>query len=339
MGQQHQTPAPSTTTAAFTDVSDAYDQIQPFLTAQFEFRETGINQICNQLNQVDSPSLGMQLLKSGLKIGLAAAAGAVGAFTGGLGWVALGAIGVAFGVGGEIVDGVFAGPSAPAGVEEYRTNRLNVLTSMKARETSAMRTRLNQTDSAGWQRAFADYQSMQNNAALQRTEMNATLDGWMSALNTQTNGTGGSIGEGEEASTDETTGRLFLQGSAHNAGSGVTVGIASASIDGLDNASLRNMYLDRSVRDIGMFIDLAMYQGGEYGALSFNAGQDNIGAEGGTRFRAGLAMLVNSGPVLTGPDYDWSAHWQDGAHAVKAVLDDYTLRDFGITEVSTPSFN
>jgi hypothetical protein len=116
--------------------AEAFDHIQPFLTAQFDFRESGIDSVCNQLNIADGLSMGESLMKSGLKIGLAAAAGAVGAATGGMGWIALGAIGLGFAAGSEIVDAVFSAPGAPAGVEKYRLGRLNVLHEMKARETS-----------------------------------------------------------------------------------------------------------------------------------------------------------------------------------------------------------
>jgi hypothetical protein len=339
MGPQHKNPdTEQVETSQFTGVNDAYDQIQPFLTAQFEYRETGINQICNQLNQADAQGLGMSVLKTGLKLGLAAAAGAVGAATGGLGWVALGAIGLGFGVGGEIVDAIFSDPAAPAGVEEFRTKRLNVLTNMKARETSKLKENLKAKTAPEWERAYADYQAMQTNAALQATEMNSTLDGWMNALNARENGTGGDIGEGSEVGTDMTTGRLFLTGTVGRQGS-VRVGINSANIDGLDNASLRNSYLDRSISDIGMFVDFAFYMNGDYGALQFNAGQDYIGMDGGDRWKSGLGYLTVDGPTIHSPDHDWGADWADGARLVKAVLNDYTLRQFGIREVSTPSLN
>lgn len=345
MGQQRQSQSQaqaqtdSAGASQFDDISDAVDQITPYLTAQFDFREEGVRSVCDSLLQVDPPSIGMQLLKSGLKIGLAAAAGAVGAATGGIGLVAAAAIGAGFGLGGELVDAAFAGSSAPAGVIEYRTQRMNVLNAMKAEETSKLRDELERRGESEWDRAFTDYQNMQNNANLQRLEMNSTLDGWMNSMNEKANGTGGAIGEGDTSSTEMTTGRLFLQGRAYNDGNGIRVGINSASIDGLDNATLRNSYLDRSVSEIGCFVDFAFYAGREYGALNFNAGQDNIGLQGGDSFKSGLGYMSYSGVNMFAADHDFTQDWGRGARQIQDVLDDYTLRDFGLSEVSTSSFD
>ncbi len=339
MGQGQQTPGQTQDqdTQQFQDAGEAYDVIAPFVEQQFDYRQSGITYVCNELGNVDQPSLGAQIMKSGLKLGLAAAAGAVGAFTGGLGWVALGAIGLGFGMGGEIVDAVFAGPSAPAGVEAFRMGRENVLNRMKAVETSALRRRLNQATPEQRQAAFNDYERLQTSNELQQAEINSTLDGWMNSVNQQPNGTGGSIGEGESPSTDMTTGRLFLSGRAYRRGGTVAVGLNSASIDGLDNQELRNSYLNRSLGDVGMFVDFALYAGSEWGALTFQAGNSHIGIEGGDRFRAGVAMLgeAHDRPGVWSGDHNFAEDWAEGARRVLDILRGNTIRSFGVSSVGT----
>jgi hypothetical protein len=326
--------APQQETETFRDVNDAFDQISPFLQAQFEFRQAGITYACNQLNQVDQPSLGAQLLKSGLKLGLAAAAGAVGAATGGLGFVALGAIGLGFGIGGEIVDAVFASGSAPQGVEEFRLSRTNTLTQMKARETQALRRGLNAGAQSDWSRALTDYQNMQQNSRLQQLEIDSTLDGWMNGLNSNANGTGGVMGQGSEELMDVTTGRLHLQGNVTVNNYRPSVLVRSATIDGLDNATLRNRYLDRTLGSIGTFCQFAFPLGGEWGGIGFQAGNSSWMIQGGQRFKYQLGQISMTGPAFTTPNYDWSADAFAGAERITDILLSWTLRDLGIREVA-----
>jgi hypothetical protein len=339
MGQGQQTPSQTQEQdlQRFQDAGQAYDIIAPFVEQQFDFRQSGITYVCNELGNVDQPSLGAQLMKSGLKLGLAAAAGAVGAFTSGLGWVALGAIGLGFGMGGEIVDAVFTGPSAPAGVEAFRLGRDNVLNRMKAVESSTLRQRLNQATPEQRLAAYNDYERLQTSNELQQAEINSTLDGWMNAVNQQANGTGGSIGQGAEASTDMTTGRLFLSGRAYRREGSVMVGLSSASIDGLDNQELRNSYLNRSLGEVGMFVDFALYAGGEWGALTFQAGNTNIGIQGGDRFKSAIARFgeAHDRPGFWSADHNFAQDWAEGAQRLLSILRGNTLRSFGLSSIET----
>jgi len=337
MGRTQQTPRQEDNAeqGRFETVGAAYDLIAPFAEQQFDYRQSGITYVCNELGNVDAPGMGSQLLKSGLKIGLGAAAGAVGAFTGGLGWVALGAIGLGFGVGGEVVDAVFAGPSAPGGIEGYRMGRENVLNRMKAVETSALRTRLGQATVEQREEAYNSYERVATSQELQQAEIRSTLDGWMNALNAKVNGTGGAIGEGSAGSTDATTGRLFMRGRAYRRNGAFQVGVSSATIDSLDNAELRNSYLNRSISGIGMFVDFALYCNGEWGAITFQAGNSQLAVEGGDRFRAGLGNLAPShdGPGFWSADHSCADHWNEGAIRILQLLNSTTLRGLGVSSI------
>lgn len=332
MGKTNQQAAAPQTT--FKDANDAYDQISPFLTAQFQFRDTGINQACNQLREFDQPSLGAQILKSGLKIGLAAAAGAVGGATAGLGLVALGAIGLGFGIGGELVDGVFAGAQAPAGIEEFRTKRLNVLHSMQAKETARLKKLLNGGDQEAWGKALGDYANMQQNVSLQNLEIDSTVDGWMNGVNSNTNGTGGTLGEGSEELDSITTGRLHIDGTVTPGNSGPVVRVTGATLDGLETAALRNRYLDRKLSDIGIWCQFAFPLNFELGALGFRASESQFLIDGGDNFKSALGRMSVNGAAMTAPGYDWSKDVCEGAEKVKNALGGKKLRDFGIAEVA-----
>lgn len=333
MGTQTQQSAP--TQAPIKDAGEAYDLIAPYVRAQFAFRKSGIDYACNHLNMPDAPSLGSQLLKSGLKIGIAAAAGAVAATTGGLGVVAMGAIGGAFGaLGGEIVDSVFAAQSAPQGVEEFRMERTNVLTEMEARETEMLVGGLAKTDATGWAQALADYKKMEKNKALQAIEIDSTLDGWMNAVNEKANGSSGALKQGDQELDSATTGRLHIAGTVTASNSGPSISLSSATINGLDKAELRNRYLDRKIADIGMFCQFAIHMGIHHGALGFRSGAANPVIEDDCGdFKANLGRLSVSGPAITSPNYDWSTKANEGAKKVVAALNGKKLKDFGLTTI------
>lgn len=236
-------------------------------------------------------------------------------------------------LGGELVDAAFSGNSVPAGVEEFRTKRLNVLYDMQARETDALRQRLTQRTTTDWTQAYTDYQNMQRNAALQNTEIDATIDGWMNAINSNANGTGGTLRQGDEGLTDVTTGRLHIQGSATPTRNSISVGVRSASLDGLDNASLRNRYLDRTIGQIGLFCQFAFYAGGEMGGIGFRADSNQYVIEGGNRFKSALGRMSIAGAAMTGPDYNWANDASEGAGKVGDILKSWKLRDFNIQSI------
>lgn len=175
---------------------------------------------------------------------------------------------------------------------------------------------------------------MQQNTELQKLEADSTLDGWVNGLSGSAHGTGGIIDEGSEELNSITTGRLHLSGTVFmddSSSTGIVVRVNTASLDGLENASLRNRYLDRKLDDIGAFCQYAFnvvdrnyrmeHSYGAVGGLGFRASESSIARQGPGNWLRALGYMTSSGEP------------GDGARKVLDILLSYPLRSFGVSSI------
>jgi len=164
--------------------------------------------------------------------------------------------------------------------------------------------------------------------------IDTTVDHWMTALNGQTNGTGGAIGQGDEELSSATTGRLHMEGHVRGASTDLTVGIREASIEGLNNATLRSRYLDRKIKSIGMYKTFGFYLGGISGGIVHANGQ--LGWQPTGRFASFLGHLtIPAGGAFVSADHSDEDDAGQGAQLIWNVLKEHTLRDFEISSVGS----